>query len=354
MRLQLIAAIAIWSGTARAQVTDEEPGTGNVKSSLAMYADSDKTTVVTSVVDGSVRLPQPVVIKAHALVDAVSSASVDVVSAATARFTENRVELGTTAQIGFSQASEGTIGYTHSGENDWQSHAVELGFSRDLAKKNAKLTIGYGFTRNYVGRAHDPNFEKLLDIQGAQVGLSQVLDKKTLLSIAYTLSYAGGYQGSPYRFITLMDGFSAPESPPEARMRHAVTGRAMHMIGSANVVDAEYRFYVDDWGILSHTAELAFTRALTNEWSLRLRARGYHQNHASFYEETYTMPMRYMTVDRELSTFWDGMVGAKLGYTGDNWDLDAKVDTTVYRFEDYARLRGRVAVVTGLGVTWRW
>ena len=102
---------------------------------------------------------------------------------------------------------------------------MELGYSHDLAKKNAKLTIGYGFTRNYVGRAHDPNFEKLLDIQGAQIGLSQILDKKTLLTIAYTLSYAGGYQGSPYRFITLMDGFAAPESPPEARTRHALTGR---------------------------------------------------------------------------------------------------------------------------------
>ncbi|HET9993528.1 MAG TPA: hypothetical protein VFQ65_33555, partial [Kofleriaceae bacterium] len=122
MRLQL--ALLLVSATAHAQVTDREVGEGEVKSSLAMYADSDKTTVVTTVVDGSVRLPQPVVVNAHALVDAVSSASVDVVSAATSRFTENRVELGTTAQIGFSQASEGSIGYTHSGENDWQSHAV--------------------------------------------------------------------------------------------------------------------------------------------------------------------------------------------------------------------------------------
>ena len=354
MRLQLIIPLVLAPAIARAQVTDAEPGKGDAKGSLAMYADSDHTTVVTSVAEGSVRLKQPVVVNAHALIDAVSSASVDVVSAATARFTENRVELGTNAQIGFSQATEGTIGYTHSGENDWQSHAIELGLTRDLAKKNAKLTLGYGFTRNYVGRAHDPSFEKQLDVQGAQLGLSQVLGKKTLATLAYTLSYASGYQGSPYRFITLMNGFSAPESPPEARTRHAFTGRIMHVFGDANVVDAQYRLYVDDWGILSHTAELAYTRELSHAWSLRLRARGYRQNHASFYEETYDMPMRYMTVDRELSTFWDGMAGLKLAYLGETWDLDAKLDGIVYRFEDYARLRGRVAVVTGLGVTWRW
>jgi len=356
MRLQLIVALAcvLASKAARAQVSEQEPGKGDVKSSFAMYADSDKTTVVTSVVDGSVRLPQPVVVNAHALVDAVSSASVDVVSAATSRFTENRVELGTNAQIGFSRSTEGTIGYTHSGENDWQSHAVEVGLSRELANKNAKLTIGYGFTRNYVGRAHDPNFEKLLDVQGAQLGLSQVLGKKTLVTLAYTISHASGYQGSPYRFITTMDGFSAPESPPESRTRHALTGRLMHVFGRKNVVDAQYRIYLDDWGILSNTVELAYTRELSRAWSLRVRARGYQQHHASFYQEVYEMPMRYMTVDRELSTFWDAMGGAKIAYRGDSWDLEAKSDAIVYRFDDYARLRGRVAIVSGLGVTWRW
>src|SRR5262249_36163959 len=153
-----------------------------------------------SVVDGKVRLPQPVVVEAHALVDAVSSASVDVVSAATPHFSENRVELGTNVAahaLGFDE----TIGYTHSQENDWQSHAVELGLARDIANKNAKLSIGYGFTRNRVGRAGDPTFERRLDVQGAQLGIAQVIDRSTLATLAYTLSYASGYQGSPYRYI---------------------------------------------------------------------------------------------------------------------------------------------------------
>ena len=64
--------------------------------------------------------------------------------------------------------------------------------------------------------------------------------------------------------------------------------------------------------------------------------------------------MRYMTVDRELSTFWDAMGGVKLGWTSDHVDIEGKVDGILYEFADYARLRGRVAVVTGLGVTWRW
>ena len=354
MRLQLILALVVASKAAYAQVADEEPGQGDAKGSVSTYADSDKTTVVTSVAEAQVRLPVPVTVNAHALVDAVSSASVDVISAATTRFKENRIEAGATAQIGFAQSTEGSLGYTHSSENDWQSHAIELGLSRDLANKNAKLSIGYGFTRNSVGRAHDPNFEKTLDVHGAQLGLAQILDKKTLASITYTLSALSGYQGSPYRFVTTMDGVVAPETPPEERARHALTLRLMHMFGTKTVVDAQYRLYLDDWGVLSHTAEAAFTRQLADAWSLRARVRGYRQSHASFYSESYEMPARYMTIDRELSTFWDAMGGLKLAYAGEHWDLDAKLDTIVYRFEDYARLRGRVAIVGGLGATWRW
>jgi hypothetical protein len=350
MRLQL--ALACIARIAAAQPADD--ARADAKGAVSMYADSDKTTVVTSVAEGDVRLADPIAIGAHALIDAVSSASVDVVSAATTRFTENRVELGATAAVQVTRATSATLAYTHSGENDWHSHAVELGFARDLANKNAKLSLGAGFTRNAVGRAHDPTFEKQLDIAGAQLGLSQVLGKKTLASLAYTLSHASGYQGSPYRFVTTMGGFSAPESPPDTRTRHAVTARLMHAFGDHDVVDADYRIYVDTWGIVSHTVELAVTHELARAWTLRLRARGYRQHHAGFYEETYEMPRRYMTVDRELSTFWDGMGGVKLGYTGERWDLEAKVDGIVYRFDDYARLASRVAVVSGLGASWRW
>ncbi|MEO8549131.1 MAG: DUF3570 domain-containing protein [Kofleriaceae bacterium] len=353
MRLQLILLLAL-GHAAHAQVRDEETGAGDVQATFGLYADDDRTQVVTTDVAGKVKLPAPIVIEALALVDAVTSASVDVISAATTRFSEQRVELGSRAQLGITQGTEATLGYTHSGENDWQSHAVELGLSRELAHKNARVTLSYGFTRNDVGRAHDPTFEKLLDVQGAQLGISQVLGKKTLATLAYTFSYASGYQGSPYRFITTAGGFAAPESPPETRARHALTARVLHTIGTANVIDAQYRIYLDDWGVLSHTGEVAYARELSTAWSLRVRGRGYHQRHAAFYRETYAMPMRYMTVDRELATFTDVMAGLKLGWTGETFAVEAKTDAILYEFADYARLKGRVAVVTGLGATWRW
>ena len=354
MRLQLIAALLVWSRVASAQVAEQAPGKGDVKGTFAVYADDDATSVVTSVVDATVRLPIPITINAHALVDAVSSASVDVVSAATKRFTENRIEEGAAVRAGVGRATEASVGYTHSAEADWQSHALEVGVSRDLASKNARLSLGYGFTHNRVGRAKDPSFEAMLDVHGAQVGLAQVLDRRMLLTLAYTLSRASGYQGSPYRYVMTAGVLAAPETPPEERTRHAITARMLRMLGRATTLDASYRFYVDDWGMTSHTLELAVSRMITDEITVRVRARGYRQGRADFYRERYDEPMRYMTVDRELSTFWDVMGGVKLGYAGDSFDLDVKVDGILYKFADYQRLAGRVALVTSLGVTWRW
>lgn len=217
MRLQLILLVAL-ARLAHAQVRDEESGAGDVRATVGLYADDDRTQVVTTDVAGKVRLPAPVVVEAHALVDAVTSASVDVISAATTRFSEERVELGSRATVGITHETEGSIGYTHSGENDWQSHAVELGLAQQLARKNAKVTLSYGFTHNDVGRAHDPTFEKVLDVQGAQLGYAQVLGKKTLATLAYTFLYASGYQGS-------RTGSSRPPAGSLRRNHHRRPGR---------------------------------------------------------------------------------------------------------------------------------
>jgi len=360
VRVQLTRASAIAAATAlglaapaAAQVADTEPGDGKVDATIGLYADDDDTTVVTSLVDGDVRLPVPITLSAHALVDAVSSASVDVVSAATTRWTERRVELGATA-IARVADTDATIGYTTSGENDWRSHAIELGLSRDFARKNTTLAAGYGYVDNQVGRSKDPMFSRTLTVHSGQVSITQVLGRRTLGSLAYTVQRSSGYHASPYRYVLVEDGTSRPETAPDTRLRHAITLRVLRAIGAGTSIDAQYRFYADDWGITSHTVTAAISRELTDRLDLRLRARGYYQGHAAFYEESYAMPMMYMTSDRELSTFWDAGGGLRLGWHGDRLELSAKVDAVYYRFLDFARLAGRLAIVSGGGVTWRW
>ncbi len=355
MRLQLIAALVVLlpATGATAQVDDRESGEGKLDSEVALYADDDATTVITTLVAADLRLPAPVVVDAHALIDAVSSASVDVVSAATPRWTENRIELGAKAQARLARLDL-VLGYVSSGENDWRSHGIALGVGKDLADDNTTIRAGYGYTTNRIGRARDPVFEKTLDVHGAELSLAQVIGPSTLASLAYTVQRSDGYHASPYRYVMTTGGGAGPEVHPSGRTRHAITGRLLRALGPTTTVDASYRAYVDGWGVSSHTAQLALTRELGDALDLRVRARGYYQDAADFYQESYAAPMRYMSADRELSTFWDAGGGLKLAWYGEAIEIGVKIDGSYYRFLDFGRLGGRVAVVTGGGITWRW
>ena len=131
MRLQLATFLMVTTFTISAAAQDAEPGEGQATTRLLIYSDDDATQVVTSAVDAQVALPGKVEIGTHALVDAVSSASVDVISAATERWDENRVELGARAAWEVSEVGL-SLGYTRSQENDWLSHSVVLGGQKEI------------------------------------------------------------------------------------------------------------------------------------------------------------------------------------------------------------------------------
>jgi hypothetical protein len=113
----------------------------------------------------------------------------------------------------------------------------------------------------------------------------------------------------------------------------------------------DYRFYLDTWAIRSHTVDLRFGVDLAPGVELRLRARTYTQNGASFYRARYDGLERYMSVDRELSPLWSETLGLKL-----SWKMSAsiegelKLDGFYYSYADFPLLPSRLGTNAGLGV----
>ena len=315
-------AVTLVGGRAMAQpdstrTRDAGQGAVNVKGSL--YADDDDTTVWTALADAEVALPSDARVGAHALIDVISAASVDVVSAATERFEETRIELGGRAGMYITDEVDLGVGFVHSQENDWESFSPSATITAELFKRNTTLNAGYGFSHNLVGRAEDPSFRRELDSHTAQASISQVIDDKSVLNLAYTFQASLGFQSSPYRFVTAFGGvFSTPERHPDARYRHAVTVSGLRYLVKDVGLEASYRFYGDDWGVLSHTAHAGVAAVRFADFvDLRFRGRFYYQVAADFWREQYDEQLTYMSLDRELSTFWDAGGGAKLGFRGD-------------------------------------
>ena len=352
MRLQL--TLCLLAATAGAQ--ELGPGKGSVTVKGSVYADDDRTLISTTIVDGEVGLPGKAHLEAHALLDIISSASVDVVSAASPRgeFEDARIEAGVQAGMRVAEPLDLTLGFTTSNEEDWRALGGQMTWTLDVAKKNGQATLGYGYFYNQVGRRADPNFSERQDSHTVEAGYSQLLDKKTVLGVTYTLQVATGFQSSPYRYVTTAGGASVLEAHPDLRSRHALTASLLRSLTDRLALESSYRFYGDDWGVLSHTATAALRIKLGEQWDARLRARAYYQSAASFWRERYDDVRETMSVDRELSTFWDAGGGLKVGWHGERWSLDAKVEATYYGFLDFARLASRVAIVTDLGAGFAW
>ncbi|HIA00623.1 MAG TPA: DUF3570 domain-containing protein, partial [Myxococcales bacterium] len=316
------------------------------------YIDNDGNRVLTPLTAVEVDANENLTVRAQVAYDVMTCASVDVISAATPKgyFEEVRQEYdaGVDVRMGTWTLSAGGV---YSLENDYSSHSLSLGLSTELLQRNLTVALGYGFTDSDVGRASDTLFDRDLDSHVFTATLTQVLSPKLIMQVGYFLGALQGYQSSPYRMVSLVSGASSPESTPDERIRHAVVLGIKNALASTAFLSANYRYYLDTWGLDSHSAELAFEHQALPWFRWRVRNRIYFQSAVDFYRSQYVIPLRYMSADRELGAFFSDMSGIKLIFTPGFFEttqlsFDLKADFTWSRFEDYPKLPERSMWVT--------
>ena len=325
-------------------------------SKVQVYADSDRTQVVSPVVDARADVAADTSVSLGYLVDVVSSASVDIVSQASPRTmhdTRHQVSLGL-GHVFDTITAHGA--YSFSKENDYLSHTLDASLSDELFDKNTTLALGYGISLNSVGRSGDLNFSRSLTVQHVSASWTQLVSPHVATQVTYELGDASGYQASPYRFVPVRPrldaapSFWVPETDPDTRWRHAIVVGANRALDSGSV-QGDYRFYLDTWGIASHTLGARYFSSLTKHLELRLRERFYTQGAASFYQNLYTMATKYITYDRELSPLWSETIGGKLSYGfTEHIEGELKLDVFYYHYGDFAPLQSRTGANVGLGV----
>ncbi len=330
-------------------------------SKVQVYADSDHTTVVSPVVSAAADVAPNTSVSLGYLADVVTSASVDVVTQAsktTIHDTRHQVTIGGSHTFDTLMVR---AGYLFSKENDYLSHTFNAGLEKQLDDKNTTLGIGYNLSLNTVGRADDQNFNRSLDVHSISAAWTQVINERTIAQLSYELGYESGYQASPYRFVPVRMSIDAapefwvPETDPDSRWRQAAVIGLNRAVGEASSVQADYRFYTDDWGITSHTLGARYFVSLSHNLELRLRERFYTQGAASFYQDNYSSVTRYITYDRELSPLWSETFGVKLDYMlTTHLEGELKADLFYYSYSDFAPLTSRTGTNVGLGLTLKY
>ena len=341
-----------------ASVAHAQPESG-VRARASVYQDDDYTTVVTTAVEASGAIGETAAVRAGYLVDVTSSASVDVVSAATDRWTERRDEYraGTDLFVGDAVLS---ADYVRSVEPDWDSHRIVGGGAIDLAQRATTISLGGGVILNDVGRADEDGsqgaFSRTQNAYVLNARLTQVLSPEALLSVGYSAQWVEGFQSSPYRFVRVGPTHVYPEMHPEQRHRHAVVAQLRYALSFDLSLGLDERVYVDSWGVVGTTTAVTLAFEASDTVDLWLRNRFHYQAAAWFYEDEYTEPRQYMSSDRELATFFDDYFGPAIAATlpavgpFDDLRLDLSVEGFAYRFTDFSELPWRLGFVAAAGI----
>lgn len=215
----------------------------------------------------------------------------------------------------YGELNENTAGvsFAHSNEKDYDSKAYGLNATFDFNERNTTLALGLGKRNDRVMSVTDKTLNQPRDAKEFLIGVTQLIDRRTLLQSNLTYTKLTGYLSDPYKltFSLYRDGGSpgvafVRDARPGERVQWAWLTRGKRMLAeSGAVLAAEYRYYRDDWGIRSHTLQGSWLQPVAEGWQLEAGLRYYSQSRADFYRAEITerpVPV-FTSSDQRLASF---------------------------------------------------
>jgi len=222
--------------------------------------------------------------------------------------------------VGLSYAMESvTLGLTGgiSEEDDYLSRYFGTNISWDLSKSTTlSASASYAFDDVFPTGG---TFRKSKFNQQYLLGVTQVIDKNSLLQSNMTFGYNQGFLSDPYKSVFVENALGSPilaDERPDKKFQWAWLTRYVRHFEDLNraALHADYRFYVDDWGVVSHMAEASWHQPIADEWQIIPRFRYYTQYEADFYSAIFDGATigQYHSSDYRLAGFGTLGGGVKL------------------------------------------
>jgi hypothetical protein len=270
-------------------------------------------------------------------------------------FLDTRTALSASWEMPVARLGLLSVGANLSDEYDYTSTGVNARYARDFNNRNTTLSFGLALANDTVspvggspipfspmlgvGDLRNKDGDQSKDVTDWLIGLSQVINRHTILQINYSLSQADGYLTDPYKLLSVVDPVTGNpvagppgsgrfaylfESRPDARDKQSVYALLKRDF-SGDVLELSYRYMTDDWDVDSHTIEARYRFNFGASRYLQPHVRFYQQTAANFYSTVLfagaPLPA-YATADHRLGEF-DGLtLGLKYGQAtqrGSEW-----------------------------------
>jgi len=260
-------------------------------------------------------------------------------------FRDSRGSLSVNYEQPINRMDKMIYGGNVSAEHDFTSVSGSATYLRDINQRNTTLSAGFSFEYNQITpeggipvalsemqsnsntqvRGEDSDTRTMAELL---FGVTQVIDRYTLMQFNYGFSQSSGYHTDPYKIVSVLDsngdliaanglnGTYIYENRPDSRTKHSLYAKVKRYMGG-DVADISYRYMWDDWDVASHTIDSHYRFNMDGGWYIEPHVRYYQQQEAEFYRysisNTETIP-QYISADYRLGDMTATTFGAKIGF----------------------------------------
>jgi len=190
----------------------------------------------------------------------------------------------------------------------------------------------------------------------ASFSLSQVINQKFQASLILEPSYQKGLLATKYQRDYFTDGSMRSETLPDKRYKLPIGLRMNYFLDDRFVIRTFYRYYMDNWGIRAHTAELEIPVKINSFFSISPFYRYNNQMGTKYFAPygQHQASEQYFTSDYDLSTFSSDFYGAGIRFAPPKgvfgWQ---RLNMLELRYGHYSRSTNLVSNIVSLNLKFK-
>lgn len=211
---------------------------------------------------------------------------------------DSRTDVSFTTRYYYDRGNIG-LNLRRSEEDDYESSAVSLdtGFNSadGLTTYSAAISVANDDIEPTQGSYPTNTLQDEKDIRSVWAGVTRIISKRAIVRFGLGYTYREGFLTDPYKFR---------DRRPDERKEWAVNAGYRHyFVGPDAALHLDYRYFDDDWGIKSHTANVAWHQNIGASTQLIPYLRYYSQDQADFFDNIADTTQPYYADDYRLSAY---------------------------------------------------
>jgi hypothetical protein len=250
-----------------------------------------------------------------------------------------------------------------SAEYDYLSIGGGVNFFKDSKDKSRQVGIRLQTYQDLVTmiypieqRSGRKGGTKARNSYGLTWSYSQIINARMQVLFLVDLAYQQGFLSLPFNRIYFNDNTAGIENLPGSRLKFPVSIRMNYFLGDLTILRTFYRYYQDDWGLKSHTAEIETAVKITPFVSVSPFYRFYTQSAVDYFAgfREHDVANHFYTSDYDLSAFHSHFAGAGFRFISPDGLIGIhSLNTIEIRYGHYSRQTGLVSNIVSLNARFK-